>query len=219
MSEIKDFRKIPLDQKDTESVMDRMKIRELMEYERYCRDNGLYDEAAGCYSDDAQIHVSWFNGPAKEYWDRTRNAHGAGSKHKIFSTAVFINGDRAVAETQVMMLSPRLTIEGCDMDMISFARIFARLVKHDGEWKIAYGDCIYERDELIPATPGGKVPDLSDKVKDYRESYRNLSYVLSLQGLPSGDDLPGDDRPETVQKLYDETSRWIYGYGENDNEG
>lgn len=210
MSDIKDFRKIPLDQKNPKSVMDRMKIRELMEYERYCRDNGLYDEAASCYSDDAQIHVSWFNGPASEYWEKTKQAHGSGSKHKIFSTAVFINGNKAVAETQVMMLSPRINIQGCDMDMQSQARIFARLIKRDDEWKILYGDCIYERDELIPSTPGTKVPDLAPLVKDYRESYRNLSYVLSLQGLTSGQDLPGDDKPETVQKLYDETSRWMF---------
>lgn len=211
MDETGDFRKLPLDQRDPEAVADRAKIRELMEYERYCRDNGLYDEAEGCYADDAQIHVSWFNGPAKDYWERTRQAKSGGSKHKIFSTAVFVNGDKAVAETQTMMLSPRVSIQGCDMDMVSHVRIFARLERRAGEWKIVYGDCIYERDELIPATPGKAVPDLTDKVKGYRESYRNLSYVLSLQGLPSGDDLPGDDKPETVQKLYDETNRWMFG--------
>lgn len=210
MSEIRDFRKLPLNQNDEAQFEDRMKIRELMEYERCCRDNGLYDEAAACYSPDAVIHVSWFNGPAAEYWQRTKNAHGAGSKHKIFTTAVFLNGDKAVAETQTMMLSPRVQIEGCEMDMISHVRIFARLEKRDGQWKIVYGDCIYERDELLPAVPGTKVPDLSEAEKNYRESYKNLSYVLSLQGLPSGDDLPGDDRPETVQKLYDETNAWMF---------
>lgn len=208
--EINDFRKIPLDQKNQEEFLDRMKIKELMEYERYARDNGLYDEAASCYSDDAKIHVSWFNGPASEYWKRTKQAKGSGSKHKIFSTAVFLNGNKAVSEMQVMMLSPRINIKGCGMDMISYARIFARLIKRDGEWKIVYGDCIYERDDLIPSTPGENVPDIASEVKDYRESYRNLSYVLLLQGLKSGQDLPGDDKPETVEKLYNETSKWMF---------
>ncbi len=49
--EVKDFRKIPLDQQNKEKVLDRIKIRELMEYERYARDNSLYDKAASCYSD------------------------------------------------------------------------------------------------------------------------------------------------------------------------
>lgn len=206
----RDFRKLPLDQDDPEKVLDRARIRELMEYERYCRDNGLYDEAAACYSDDARIHVSWFDGPASEYWERTRKAHGAGSRHKVFSTAVFLNGDKAVAETQAMMLSPRMSIQGCEMDMVSHVRIFARLERRGGAWRIVYGDCVYERDELIPVTPGATVPDLSSQVQGYRESYKNLSYVLSLQGLPAGDDLPGDDRPETVRKLYDGTSRWMF---------
>lgn len=210
MIEENDFRKIPLNQKNSRNFIDRAKIRELMEYERYCRDNGLYDEAESCYSDNAQIHVSWFSGPASEYWKKTKEAKGSGSKHKIFSTAVFLNGDKAVAETQVMMLSPRINVQGCSMDMISYARIFARLVKHDDEWKIAYGDCIYERDELVPSTPSDKVPDIASSVKDFRESYRNLSYVLSLQGLKSSQELPGDDKPETVKKLYDETSKWLF---------
>lgn len=206
-----DFRKLPLDQKNAENFADRMKIRELMEYERYCRDSGLYDEAAGCYSDDAKIHVSWFNGPASEYWERTKKAKGAGSKHKIFSTAVFLHGEKAVAETQVMMLSSRIKIQECEFDMISYARIFARLEKRSGEWKIVYGDCIYERDELIPSTPSKNAPDISPLVKNFRESYRNLSYVLSLEGLSAGQDLPGDDKPETVRKLYDETNAWMFG--------
>ena len=211
MEDVNDFRKLPLNQSDRAAFEDRLKIRELMEYERYCRDNDLCDEAAACYSDDAQIHVSWFNGSAKEYWERTKQAHGGGSKHKIFSTAVFLHGDKAVAEMQVMMLSPRVKLEGGDADMISYARIFARLERRGGEWKIVYGDCIYERDELIPATPGAKLPDISSEVQKYRESYRNLSYVLSLQGLSSRDDLPGDDKPETVRALYDETNRWMFG--------
>lgn len=210
MTEIKDFRKIPLDQKNRANFEDRLKIRELMEYERYARDNGLYDEAAACYSEDAKIHVSWFDGPASEYWEKTKQAKGSGSKHKIFSTAVFINGDKAVAEMQVMMLSSRINIEDCKMDMISQARIFARLIKRNDEWKILYGDCIYERDELIPATPGKNIPNIANLVKDYRKSYCNLSYVLSMQGLKPGQDLPGDDKPETVEKLYDETNKWMF---------
>ena len=114
MNKKSDFRQLPLLQDDI-SVLERAKIRELLEYERYCRDYGLFDEAAACYSDDAQIHVSWFNGSAKNYWEQTKRATGAGSQHKIFSTAVFLQGEKAAAEMQVMMLSPRIKIEGCDL--------------------------------------------------------------------------------------------------------
>lgn len=208
MDKIPDFRHLPFQQDDA-SVLERAKIRELLEYERYCRDYGLFDEAAACYSDDAQIHVSWFNGPAKDYWEQTKRATGAGSRHKIFSTAVFLRGEKAAAEMQVMMLSPRIKIEGCELDMISYARIIAQLVKQDGIWKIQYGDCVYERDQLLPAAPGQAVPPLPETAMQYRESYRNLCYVLSMQGIASGQDLPGDDQPETVQELYRKITKWI----------
>ncbi|WP_252902306.1 hypothetical protein [Paucilactobacillus hokkaidonensis] len=59
------------------------------------RDNGLYDQEAACYSDDAQIHVSWYDGPAKGYFEKVSAANGGGSKHKINSTSVWTNGDKA----------------------------------------------------------------------------------------------------------------------------
>ncbi len=67
---------------------------------------------------------------------KTRNAKGAVSKHKIFSTVVFLNGDKAVEEIQVMMLSPRINIKGCFMYMTSPARIFARLVMENKIWRL-----------------------------------------------------------------------------------
>ena len=132
---------------------------------------------------------------------------------KVFSTSIFLNGEKAVAEMQVMMLSPRVEMDGCSVDLVSYARIFARLVRRDDVWKIQYGDCIYERDELIPAAPYNGQVVLPKEVGQYRESYRYLSCILSLQGAAVGTDLPGEDLPGTVEKLYDETNRWMFGEG------
>jgi len=46
MMTTKNFYDIPLDQSDKQAFQDRAEIRELLEYERYCRDNGLYDQEA-----------------------------------------------------------------------------------------------------------------------------------------------------------------------------
>lgn len=154
--------------------------------------------------------MTWFDGTAKEYFDITKSSKESGAKHKAFSTVVFVNGEKAVAEIQVMMLSPRKVVNDCEVDMVSYARVFMRLKKLDGQWKIVYGDCIYERDELLPVAPDGKMPALPEAVKDYRESYRYLSYVLSIQGFESQQDLPGDDCPETVEGLYAETNQWMF---------
>ena len=204
------FFTVPLDQSDKQAVADRAEIRELLEYERYTRDNGLYAQEAACYSDQAQIHVSWYNGSAKGYFEQVAQANGGGAKHKIYYTAVWVNGDKAIAEMPVMMLSPRVKLDGQAVDLHSYARIFTRLTKENDTWKILDGECIYERDELIPVVPGKPINIDTKELASYRESYQGLCYVLARTGLTSRADLPGEDQPETVEKVYADASDWFF---------
>jgi len=206
----KDFHEVVLDQTDDTKVMDRLKIRELLEYERYTRDNGYFDQEGACYSDDATIHVSWFSGAAKEYIAKTKAAGGGGSKHKMNSTMNRLIGDKAIAEMTVTMLSPRQAIDGNEFDLVSYVRIFSELQKINGQWKIVYGDCIYERDSLVPTLPGSNLKLDNAKINQYRESYKCLCYVLSRSGQKADQGQPGDDQPETVEKLYAEASEWFF---------
>ncbi|KRN18142.1 nuclear transport factor 2 family protein [Lacticaseibacillus camelliae] len=206
----KKFYDAPLDQTDKQALADRAEIRELLEYERYTRDNGLYAQEAACYSDDAQIHVSWYDGPAKGYFEKLAQANGGGSKHKINYTTVWVNGTKAIGEMTVMMLSPRIKLDGQAVDLHSYARIFTRLEKQNGVWKILSGDCIYERDELVPVVPGQPIKIDTQELASYRESYQGLCYVLARTGLKSSADLPGDDKPVTVEKVYADASNWFF---------
>lgn len=206
----KQFYDVPLDQTDKKAEADRAEIRELLEYERWSRDAGHFDLSESCYSPKATIHVSWYNGPAAGYFEATRKANGGGSKHKIFNTNVWVNGDKAIGEMNVLMLSPRVKLDGQDIDMHSYARIFTRLVRENGVWKIMYADCIYERDELIPAVPGIPIKLDTKELASYRDSYQGISYVLPRTGHKVANDLPGDDKPETVAKLYNDASKWFF---------
>ena len=206
----KKFYNVPLDQTDKKAFADRAEIRELLEYERYTRDNGLYAQEGACYSNDAQIHVSWYDGPAKGYFEKLAAAGGGGSKHKINYTTVWVNGNKAIGEMTVMMLSPRVDLDGQKVDLHSFARIFTRLEKQNGVWKILVGDCIYERDELVPVVPDQPVKIDTKELSSYRESYQGLCYVLARTGQKSSQDLPGEDKPETVAKVYDDESAWFF---------
>lgn len=206
----KKFYDAPLNQTDKQAFADRAEIRELLEYERYTRDNGLYAQEAACYSDDAKIHVSWYDGPAQGYFDKVAEAGGGGAKHKINYTAVWVNGNKAIGETAVMMLSPRTKLDGQDVDLHSYARIFMELEKKNGTWKILDGDCIYERDELVPVVPGKPIKIDTKELASYRESYQGLCYVLARTGFESSDDLPGEDKPETVEKVYADASDWFF---------
>jgi hypothetical protein len=44
-----------------------------------------------------------------------------------------------------------------------------------------------------------------------RPAYRFLAYVQLRIGWPSNPDLPGDDRPETVSKVYAALEAWLAG--------
>jgi len=47
-----------------------------------------------------------------------------------------------------------------------------------------------------------------EQLAQYRPSYRNLCYSLSLTGYEPADDLPGEDRPETVTAVLEEVFGW-----------
>ncbi|EAE9169160.1 hypothetical protein D3Y79_15135 [Listeria monocytogenes] len=204
------FFDIPLNQEDELTTKEKLKIKELLEYDRYCRDNGHFKQMAECYSEQSFVRVSWFNGTGKEYCKRLEAAGGGGAKHKINYTIVWVNGNKAIGEMTVAMLSPRQTLKSEEFDLISYARILTRVQKENGIWKIMQGDCIYERDELISVFPGEKIAINREKLNSYRASYKGLSYVLSLTGEKSDQELPGEDKPETIEKLYDEASSWIF---------
>lgn len=206
---MKTFFEIPLDLNDPVAAQERAQIRELLEYDRYCRDNGHFEQMAECYSEESVIRVSWFTGSGKEYCRRLAEAGGGGAKHKVNYTVVWPKGDKAIAEMTTSMLSPRLSVDGGQVDLVSYARILTRVHRDADGWKILQGDCIYERDEIIPVAPGTDITVLADELSGYRPSYQGLCYVLARTGQTSDQDLPGEDRPETIAALYDEASAWL----------
>ena len=64
------------------------------------------------------------------------------------------------------------------------------------------------RDELHPQLPGQSASVTAEQVAGLRLSYRMLSLLLARQGYTVDPDLPGMDRPETVEAL----CRDVYGW-------
>ena len=94
------FYQCKMGQNTLEDVVDKFNIRELIEFERYCRDYKLWDEMRPLYHDDAKIVVSWMTGTPDEFvaGSKRMNASKAPAKHKVFDTVIWKNGNRAVAE-------------------------------------------------------------------------------------------------------------------------
>lgn len=97
--------------------------------------------------------------------------------------------------------------------MTSYTRLLCRAQKSNGKWRIAGLRAIYIRDQLEPCNPA-EIPKIDlDKLKQYRPSYRHLSYVLQASGRPMHSDLPGVDQPEVVAALRAADRRWLYRGG------
>lgn len=185
---------------------DRQLIRELIEFERYCRDYALWDEMRKLYTEDSRIKISWYNGSGSGFVDASMKMPGA--RHKLHNVLVQVNGDKALAAA-VVQIQSRNELSGSIFDLLAYARLFYRLVRVGGAWKIYTVDCVYERDEILPLIPG-EAPNLNyEKLRSYRRSYCYLCCVLEQMGAVIDSDLPGEDRPESIDRLSEELGNWL----------
>ena len=216
---MKTFRELPVYQDSMEDMLEKHNIEKLIQYERYCRDFFLFDQMEECYSKEATLKITWFEGDGKKYTEIARkqgekpdnsvgNALYRGPKHKIHNTFVWLNGDKAVAETLTLMLALK-DINGHVYYRGGWGRLIYRVQKEEGQWKIVGMDCIYERDFLLPQTPDYSF-DTSTDFKKYRQSYQCVSYIFDMNGQDNSDMMPGEDRPELIEELYEKATEWLY---------
>ena len=135
-------------------VNDKYACAELIQSWGLYRDQGKWPQLIATFVPDGEIAVSWFSGSFREFVDRCRQAFDAGqrSKHQIFPSTVRVTGERALAETNVVILV-RQKIAGVLADMTSYARFLDRMERRDGRWAIVERAAIYERDRLDPVEP------------------------------------------------------------------
>ena len=111
------------------SLEDKFACAELIQAWGLYRDQRRWDELLSTFHPDGEIAVSWFRGPFHEFVELCRR--GGPSKHLIFPPLVRVAGDRALAETSIVILV-RQDIEGLAVDMTSRAR-WTRFIVHEAE--------------------------------------------------------------------------------------
>src|SRR5437773_2073916 len=120
---------------------DTLACAELIQAWGLYRDQCRWDELLATFHPDGEIAVSWFRGPFREFVEHCKR--GGPSKHLISPSVVRVAGERAVAETNIVILV-RQTIEGIAVDMTSRARFLDRLERRQGTWRILERAAIYE---------------------------------------------------------------------------
>lgn len=184
-------------------------ITQLVVRERESRDLCLWNRMAGCFHEDSRVEISWFQGSGKEFVTASKGMfeRGMRAKHRLGPVLVSLNGDRAVATLSGIIDIPE-TIEGIEMTLSAHCLMLYKVEKRDGEWGLMSFGAIYRRDELIPATPGQSITIPAQDLAGFRPSYRHLTWSLERTGYEVNNDLPGEDRPETVQAVMAEVFGW-----------
>lgn len=135
---------------------------------------------------------------------------GTGAIHSISPVEVHLNtnGDKAITES-TGSISIRFTYKGRSYDCVSLNRFISRLERESGQWKLLTLESIYERDSITPVLPGSGNLTLPVPV-EARESYKCISWVLSLKGFKIKQDLPGTDDATSCERVMKEACKWLY---------
>jgi hypothetical protein len=184
-------------------------ITQLILRERESRDLWRWETMRECFWPESLVRVSWFrgNGPDFVTGSIEMARRGIPAKHRLAPILVRLAGERAVASLHGIIDLP-VVLKGFSATLSTHSRFLYRAERRDGRWGLMGFDAIYMRDELTPDLPGQTISIDPAEVKDFRKSYRLLSYYLHSQGYKVDSALPGEDLPETVEALYQELFEW-----------
>jgi SnoaL-like protein len=175
------------------------------------RDSGRWEKLASLYTLDAIQHTTWFVGPAAEFIRLigSRAPGGSLSQHFVGACAVELNGDRAIAETRLVLLV-RGALANVEVDITCYCRSYDRFVREGAAWRIARREMIYEKDRIDALRPGERVALDEAELARYPSGYRHLAYFQARSGARITPDLPTPGT-EALARLYAEGEKWLRG--------
>ena len=195
----------------TREADDRAEIRQLIDDWVIWRDSADWDRLARCWHPGGRIVTTWYQSTGADFVARSRRAwdEGLNVLHTLGGSSVELNGDRAVAQTRMMILQ-RAPVHGVLADVRCYGRFWDALEKRDGRWALMLRQPIYEGDSLNPVDPSATVVLAPEVLAAYPEGYRHLAYLQSQLGFDVARDLPGTRGPE-VAALQARGRRWLAG--------
>jgi hypothetical protein len=212
---MKMFYELPMGNISNEEMMDKLRIKELIEFERYCRDNSHFEQEKTCWWEDGQVFATWFKGSIDEFLKNSGARNKTPSKHKINSIVVWLKDNRAIAEC-ICTITYRTKLGHEQIDLHSWCRLHFRVEKRDERWGIVYFEGIYEKDRIDPVFSDSKWYVPREELTKFRPINWNMCFRLTNYsadsfggGLQFSEYWAGADKPETVQKLYEDSSRWL----------
>jgi hypothetical protein len=135
----------------------------MLTFERFARDNQLWDEMMTCYTPDATVKASWFDGDAKAFADAlaARTDH---IPYHIHACIVWTHGNRAVAIVETTF-PVKTEIAGVTFNQTADSQYLYRLNRINGEWYII--DC----ETILEELPGKSRPDYLTKLYEEADNW------------------------------------------------
>lgn len=193
------------------AIVDRAEIVQVVNDWGLFRDTGRWEALRALYSSDATMFTTWFSGSAERFVALSEEAARRGSRvqHFIGAATIEIAGDRAIAETRMVLLI-RAAVGDVPVDVTCYGRFYDRFVREAGRWRIKMRVPIYEKDRIEPIDPGSAVPIDRARLATFAEGHRHVAYVQSLAGASLVPGLPTPHSPEE-RTLYAEGTLWLTG--------
>src|SRR5580658_7436866 len=128
----------------------------LVRLERLARDTNDWAALQSVYWPGSRVRVTWFDGPIEDFVERSkasvRPGH-VGGFHTVDPVRAGRHGDRVVVESRGQILL-RPFVEGIECDLTSWCRFVSGFELRDAEWRMAFFDNIYVKDQIVPTRPG-----------------------------------------------------------------
>jgi ketosteroid isomerase-like protein len=198
--------------KKTNDLLDKLEIAQLLLNWGTWRDAGEFDKLRSCYTEDATMITSWFDGPAGIFVDRSvemrkHQPRDRGAMHLIGGTTSEINGDKAFAETRITLLA-RGMVHDKLVDATVYGRFLDFLRKVNGDWRIQRRVPVYDKDALQLVVPGEALLLDAERLATLQVGFRHMAYMQSAAGLTISTTIP-DPNSEEEKALYQSAQAWL----------
>ena len=174
-----------------------------------CRDTGRFDRLRSLYAPGATMQTTWFDGSAQEFIDQSVASFSGNvrAQHFIGVSTIDVKGDRATAETRVVLLI-RAPLDTAMVDVTCYGRFYDFFVRLDDVWRIHKRIPVYEKDRIDAVDPAVTLKLDRDLLEKFAEGYRHLAYVQAQGGatMPQGLIEP---KSEGERRLYEDGARWL----------
>ena len=196
---------------DTQLLLDKVAIREVVENWVIWRDAGDWKRFASVWHEHGWMMTTWFQAPAVDFMARSRAGFENGLKvlHTTGAISIDLAGDRAVVQSK-MEITQRGDADGVLVDVYCKGRMVDAMIKENGRWSIMLRQPVYELDRMAPVDPAARLDLDPALLARFPEGYRHLAYLQTRQGMDVYETMPGTRGPE-IEALWRRMGLWLEG--------